>query len=72
MWYCVMDYRTFRILYHGQDNAAAANAISAWSYLASDARYGSALSKAAMEAGYLHRGGSPPVTESGDLQNHVE
>ena len=56
MWYCVIHFPTLRVLYHGIDEQAAKNASTPQTYTAIADRYGPALSKAAMAAGYLRRG----------------
>lgn len=63
MWYCVIDFQTLRILYHGTKHADAAAASTPTTYTANGAGYGSSLRKAAMGAGYRRR--DLPVPELG-------
>ena len=69
-WYCVIDCPTFRILYHGNDEQAAADISTARTYTATADRYGTALSNAAIGAGCQSRG--VPVPEFGPRERDAE
>ena len=60
MWYCVIRLSDYRIVYHGTDESSAVAANVLGTHLVAAKNFGRAQAWAAIDAGYLNRGETPP------------